>query len=68
MKTKSSKSLRILRLFCKTDLNPIFGKKQSNPYLCSCELKDDIFLYMEKVEDISHNIEGIVKDWLPGRF
>ena len=39
-----------------------------HPYLCSCELKDDIFLWMEKVDDISKNREGVIIDWLPDDF
>jgi hypothetical protein len=43
-------------------------EKTKHPYLCACELKDDIFLWMEKVDDISKNREGVIVDWLPDDF
>jgi len=42
--------------------------KTKHPYLCSCELEDDIFLVMQKVEDISFGKEGVIIDWLPDDF
>ena len=43
-------------------------EKTKHPYLCSCELVDNIFLWMERVEDISRNKEGVILDWLPDNF
>jgi len=43
-------------------------EKTKHHYLCPCRLSDDIFLYMQKVEDVSQNKEGIILDWLPDDF
>jgi DNA-binding ferritin-like protein (Dps family) len=39
-----------------------------HPYLCECKLVDDIFIDMQKVDDISQNVEGVLVDWLPNDF
>lgn len=43
-------------------------EKIKHHYLCECKLIDNIFLSMQKVEDISKNEEGVVLDWLPEDF